>query len=183
MRDVLDGSSEFRLIKNMQSSSVIADFQIKNATEETVPLILSFIRKLAEYERLSHVVIATEDVLRDELFVERPAAEAIIGYLREEPVSFAIFFHNFSTFVGRRGLYLEDLYVKPEVRGQGIGREMLVYLAGLAKERGCGKMEWAVLDWNESAIRFYRNLGAIPMEEWTVFRVSGEALERLACEE
>ncbi len=98
-------------------------------------------------------------------------------------MSFAIFFHNFSTFVGRRGLYLEDLYVKPEVRGKGIGREMLVYLAGLAKERGCGKMEWAVLDWNESAIRFYRNLGAIPMEEWTVFRVTGEVLERLAREE
>lgn len=157
-------------------------FRIKSATAEDVPLILSFIRKLAEYELLSHAVVATEDVLRDELFGEHPAAEAIIGYLPEEPVSFAIFFHNFSTFVGRRGLYLEDLYVNPEVRGKGIGREMLVYLAGLAKERGCGKMEWAVLDWNESAIRFYRNLGAIPIKEWTGFRVSGEALERLAGE-
>ncbi len=167
----------------MQLFTATADFQIKKATEEDVPLILSFIRELAEYEHLSHAVMASEDLLRAELFGEPPAAEAIIGYWRDEPVSFAIFFHNFSTFMGRRGLYVEDLYVKQGVRGKGIGRAMLVYLARLAKERKCGRMEWAVLDWNEEAIRFYQSIGAKGMDEWRIFRLGGEALKSLASEE
>lgn len=160
----------------------IADFRIVSATERDVPLILHFIRALAEYERLADQVSATEATIREELFGERPVAEAVIAYDGDEPVGFALFFHNFSTFVGRRGLYLEDLFVKPEARGKGVGRRLLNHLASLAKERRCGRMEWAVLDWNEPAIKFYRSLGAAPMDEWTVFRLSGDALERLARE-
>lgn len=160
----------------------IADFRIVSATERDGPLILHFIRALAEYERLADQVSATEATIREELFGERPVAEAVIAYDGDEPVGFALFFHNFSTFVGRRGLYLEDLFVKPEARGKGVGRRLLNHLASLAKERGCGRMEWAVLDWNEPAIKFYRSLGAAPMDEWTVFRLSGDALERLARE-
>lgn len=166
----------------MPALTSVNDFKIVNATEENVALILSFIRDLAEYERLSEKVSATEDVLREQLFGARPSAEAIIGYDKDEPVSFAVFFHNFSTFVGRRGLYLEDLFVKPESRGKGIGRAMLAYLAKLAQERQCGRLEWAVLNWNEPAIKFYRNLGATPMDDWTTFRLSGDELERLARE-
>ncbi len=121
-------------------------------------------------------------MLREELFGPHPGAEVVIGYDKDVPVSFAVFFHNFSTFVGRRGLYLEDLFVKPEARGKGIGRAMLAYLAKLAKEGQCGRLEWAVLDWNESAIKFYQSLGATPMDDWTIFRLSGDALERLARE-
>ncbi|HVF88256.1 MAG TPA: GNAT family N-acetyltransferase [Pyrinomonadaceae bacterium] len=160
----------------------VDDFKIVSATEEDVALILSFIRELAEYERLSDKVSATEDVLREELFGSRPGAEALIGYDKGKPVGFAVFFHNFSTFVGRRGLYLEDLFVKPESRGKGIGRAMLAYLAKLAQERQCGRLEWAVLDWNEPAIKFYQSLGATPMDDWTTFRLSGDELERLARE-
>lgn len=158
----------------------MTDFQIRHATEEDAPLILSFIKELATYERLSHEVIATESMIREALFGERPAAEVVIGYDRDRPVSFALFFHNFSTFLGRQGLYLEDLYVKPEARGTGVGRAMLRYLARLAKERQCGRCEWAVLNWNEPAIRFYRSLGARPVAEWTIFRLTGEHLDRLA---
>jgi GNAT superfamily N-acetyltransferase len=158
------------------------DFKIVSANEEDVALLLSFIRELAEYERLSDRVSATEDVLREELFGSRPGAEALIGYDKGKPVGFAVFFHNFSTFVGRRGLYLEDLFVKPESRGKGIGRAMLAYLAKLAQERQCGRLEWAVLDWNEPAIKFYQSLGATPMDDWTTFRLSGDELERLARE-
>ncbi len=153
---------------------------IRPATEEDVPLILSFIRELAGYERLSHEVSATEDLLRFYLFGEKRGAEVVIGQHADEPAGFALFFHNFSTFLGRSGIYLEDLYVKPEFRGKGIGRAMLVYLAGLAKERGCGRLEWSVLDWNEPAIRLYRGIGAISMDDWTVYRVTGKALEKLA---
>ena len=153
---------------------------IRPATEEDVPLILSFIRELAGYERLSHEVSATEDLLRESLFGARRGAEVVIGSHADEPASFALFFHNFSTFLGRPGIYLEDLYVKPEFRGKGIGRVMLVYLAGLAKERGCGRLEWSVLDWNEPAIRLYKGIGAVPMDDWTVYRVTGEALDELA---
>jgi len=160
----------------------VDDFRIVSATARDVPLILYFIRALAEYERLADKVSATEASIREELFGERPSAEAIIAYDGDEPVGFALFFHNFSTFVGRRGLYLEDLFVKPEERGKGVGRRLLNHLAALAKERQCGRMEWAVLDWNEPAIKFYRSLGAAPMDEWTVFRLSGDALERLARE-
>ena len=154
--------------------------EIRAATEDDVPLILSFIRELAEYEKLSHEAVATEDVLRESLFGERTGAEVVICYLSGAPAGFALFFHNFSTFLGRPGLYLEDLYVKPEMRGLGVGRALLVHLAGLARERGCGRMEWSVLDWNEPAIKLYKGIGATPMDEWTVYRVTGEALEELA---
>jgi GNAT superfamily N-acetyltransferase len=156
------------------------ELEIRNATEEDVPLILSLIRELAEYERLSHEVVATEEALRDSLFGESRVAEVLLGYLREDPAGFALFFHTFSTFLGRPGIYLEDLYVRPEFRGAGIGRALLVHLARLAGERGCGRLEWSVLDWNEPAIGFYKSLGASPVSGWTLYRVTGEALEELA---
>jgi GNAT superfamily N-acetyltransferase len=159
---------------------MIENFEIKFATIEDVSLILSFIKELAEYEKLLHEVVATEDILRETLFGEKAHAEVIIGYLNNEPVSFALFFHNFSTFLGRPGIYLEDLYVKPSARGNGIGEFMLNFLAKLATERNCGRLEWWVLDWNESAIKFYKRLGAKAMDEWTVFRVTGKALDNLA---
>ena len=155
-------------------------FSIRQATERDVPLILSFIRQLAEYERLSDAVVVTEQMLRDSLFGARPCAEVLLGYAGDTPAAFAVFFHNFSTFVGRPGLYLEDLFVIPEMRGLGLGRAMLVELARIARARNCGRFEWAVLDWNEPAIRFYKKLGAVPMDEWTIFRLAGDALERLA---
>jgi len=155
-------------------------FTIRPAVAEDVPLILHFIRRLAEYERLAHEVTATEEVLRQTLFGHRPSAEVILGYLGEEPVGFALFFHNFSTFLGRPGIYLEDLFVEEEHRGRGFGRAMLRHLAQLALERDCGRLEWWVLDWNRPAIDFYRRLGAAPMSDWTVYRLSGEALQRLA---
>ena len=156
------------------------DFQIKKASRHDIPVILWFIRQLAEYERLSQETVVTEELLSESLFGERPAAEVILGHYGNKPVAFAVFFHNFSTFLGKSGLYLEDLFVIPEMRGKGFGRTMLGYLARLACERNCGRFEWAVLDWNESAIKFYKSLGAVPLNEWTVFRVTGEALERMA---
>jgi GNAT superfamily N-acetyltransferase len=135
---------------------------------------------LAEYERLSQEAVMTEETLRESLFDERPHAEVLIGYAEDKPAAFAVFFHNFSTFLGRPGLYLEDLFVIPEMRGRGFGRAMLVELARIAVERKCGRFEWAVLDWNEPAIGFYKKLGAVPMNDWTIFRLTGEALERLA---
>lgn len=157
-----------------------SDLFIKRATPADVPLILAFIRELAEYERLSHMVIATEQSLGDQLFGDPPAAEVIIGYDGGEPVGFALFFHNFSTFLGQRGIYLEDLYIRPPMRGRGLGQRLLRYLAQLAVERRCGRLEWAVLDWNEPAIGFYKRLGAVPLDDWTIFRVTGEALHELA---
>jgi len=159
-----------------------SNFQIRRATERDVPVILSFIRQLAEYERLSHEAVMTEDVVRESLFGSRPAAEVLLGYSGDRPVAFAVFFHNFSTFLGRSGLYLEDLFVIPEMRGKGFGRALLVELAKIARERKCGRFEWAVLDWNEPAIEFYKAIGAVPMDDWTIFRVTGEALKRLAGE-
>ena len=156
------------------------ELEIRPATEAAVPLILSFIRELAEYERLSHELVVTEEALRDSLFGERRFAEVVLGYLGDDPAGFALFFHNFSTFLGKPGIYLEDLYVRPKFRGVGIGRALLVHLAKLASERGCGRLEWSVLDWNEPAISFYRSIGASPVSGWTVYRVSGEALEDLA---
>jgi GNAT superfamily N-acetyltransferase len=150
------------------------------ATAADVPVILAMIRELAEYERLSHEVVADEGLLRESLFGDRRVAEVIIAEERGEPLAFALFFHNFSTFVGRPGIYLEDIYVRPPARGRGIGKALLVLLAQIAVERGCGRMEWSVLDWNEPAIGFYRKLGATAMDEWTVFRVAGAALEGLA---
>jgi GNAT superfamily N-acetyltransferase len=158
------------------------DFEIRIAQESDVPLILSFIKALADYEHLSQEVIATEAVLRQSLFGQTRYAEVILGYLRAEPVSFAVYFYNFSTFLGQAGLYLEDIYVKPAYRGLGIGRTMFVYLAKLAKERGCGRFEWAVLDWNQSARDFYTGLGAQPLDAWILYRITGDMLSRLADE-
>jgi GNAT superfamily N-acetyltransferase len=158
----------------------MARAEIRSATEDDVPLILSLIRELAEYEHLSHEVVVTEDLLCESLFGEQRVAEVLIAGCEGAPAGFALFFHNFSTFLGRLGIYLEDLYVKPEFRRKAIRRALLTHLARLAKERGCGRLEWSVLDWNESAIKLYRDAGAVPMNEWTVYRVSGEALSRLA---
>jgi GNAT superfamily N-acetyltransferase len=158
----------------------IANFELRFADPSDVSLILTFIKELAEYERLLHEVTATEEILHETLFGPRRIAEVILGYYEKKPVGFAIFFHNYSTFLGRPGLYLEDLFVKPEMRSEGFGKVMLSYLAKLAKERGCGRFEWWVLDWNEPAIGFYKKLGALPMSDWTVYRVTGEALDKLA---
>jgi GNAT superfamily N-acetyltransferase len=154
--------------------------EVREASAEDVPLILTLIGELAEYERLSHEVVATEDSLQEWLFGEKPVAEVLIAERRAEAAGFALFFHSFSTFLGRPGIYLEDLYVRPAFRGRGMGKAMLVHLAKLAKERGCGRLEWSVLDWNEPSIRFYESLGAVAMDDWTVHRVTGEALDRLA---
>lgn len=155
---------------------------IRPTTEEDVPLVLRFIKDLAEYENLSHEVTATEEILRESLFGKFKVAEALLAYSGDEPAGFALFFHNFSTFLGRPGIYLEDLYVRPEFRGAGVGRALLARLAKMAEERGCGRLEWWVLDWNEPAIDFYKSLGARPMEDWTVYRVTGDELKRLAAE-
>ena len=160
-----------------------ADFQIRPATETDVPIILRLIRDLAEYERAPDAVVATEAGLREVLFGAKRSAEVLLALEAGEPVGFAVYFHNFSTWLGRPGLYLEDLFVRPEMRGKGYGRALLERLAQIAKERGCGRMEWAVLDWNEPAIQFYRKLGAQPMDEWTVFRLTGEGIAKLAGEE
>ncbi len=158
------------------------NFEIKPATIEDVPLIFSFIKKLAEYEKLLHAVTATENGLREVLFGERRYAETVIAYYENQPVGFALFFHNFSTFLGKPGIYLEDLFVDPKFRGQGFGKALLAHLAKLAQERDCGRLEWAVLNWNKPSIDFYESLGAKPMNEWTVYRLTGEALEQLANE-
>lgn len=155
-------------------------FQIRPATEADLATILQLIRDLAEYERAPDAVVATETGLREVLFGARRSAEVLLALEGAEPVGFAVYFHNFSTWLGRPGLYLEDLFVKPEKRGNGYGRALLERLAKIAKERGCGRMEWAVLDWNEPAIQFYRKLGAQPMDEWTVFRLTEEGIAKLA---
>jgi GNAT superfamily N-acetyltransferase len=168
------------LLEAEKRKNMMQNFSIKHAVKEDVALILSFIKELAEFEKLAHEVVATEAILSESLFGSRPYAEAIIAYVNQMPVGFALFFHNFSTFLGRPGLYLEDLFVKHEARGLGIGLKRLSYLAKLAKERNCGRFEWWVLDWNSPAIEFYKRIGARPMDEWTVFRVSGDQLEQLA---
>ena len=156
------------------------DLEILPAQIEDVPTILSFIRKLAEYEKLSHEVVADEASLRHWLFGPQPKAEVMIAYTGGAPAGFALFFHNFSTFLCRPGIYLEDLFVEPEHRGKGIGKALLIHLAKLAVERGCGRLNWAVLDWNQPAIDFYQALGAVPLDAWTVYRLSGEALNRVS---
>jgi GNAT superfamily N-acetyltransferase len=153
--------------------------RIERATPGDVPLILRLIKDLAEYERMSGDVIATEDGLRQTLFGPRPSAEVVIAYAGSEPAGFALFFHNYSTFLGKPGLYLEDLFVVPAYRGRGYGKALLQHLATLAVERGCGRFEWSVLDWNEPAIGFYKKLGATPMDAGKIFRVTGDALRNL----
>ena len=153
---------------------------VRPATEAEVPLILEFVRELARYEHLEEQVVASAEGLRNALFGLRPYAEVVFVCVDAEPVGFALFFHNFSTFLGRPGIYLEDLFVRPPFRGRGLGRRLLVWLAALAVERGCGRLEWAVLNWNSPAIGFYRSLGAEPLDEWTVFRLTGPALDALA---
>jgi GNAT superfamily N-acetyltransferase len=156
------------------------DVRIGAAAPGDVPLLLTLIKALAEYERLAHEVTATEANLAESLFGPHARVEAVLAYAGSDAVGFALWFHNYSTFVGRPGLYLEDLFVLPAWRGKGIGRKLLGYLARIAAARGCGRIEWSVLDWNEPAIRFYRSLGAQPMDDWTVYRMTGEALEKLA---
>jgi GNAT superfamily N-acetyltransferase len=155
-------------------------FTIREATESDVPLILQFIRDLAEYERLLDVVMATEDFLRATLFGEHRFAEVLIAEEDGTAAGFALFFHNYSTFLAQPGIYLEDLFVKPEYRGRGYGKALLARLAQLARERNCGRVEWAVLDWNEPSINFYKALGAKVMDEWHTFRLTGDALQKLA---
>ena len=157
-----------------------SNFEIRPARVEDVSIILKLIRDLATYERAPKEVTATEEQLVDVLFGEKPVAEVLLAFERKSPVGFAVFFHNFSTWLGRPGLYLEDLFVKPEKRGKGYGRALLVDLAKIARDRGCGRMEWAVLNWNDPAIQFYRKLGAKPMEEWTVFRLTRDGIAELA---
>src|SRR5256886_17568913 len=156
------------------------NLDIRPASVEDVLIILQLIRDLATYERAPNEVTATEEQLVDVLFGKRPAAEVLLAFEGKAPVGFAVFFHNFSTWLGRPGLYLEDLFVKPEKRGKGYGRALLVDLAKIARDRGCGRMEWAVLNWNDPAIQFYRKLGATPMDEWTVFRLTRDGIARLA---
>ncbi len=154
--------------------------RVVNATVADVPQILEMIRGLADYEKLSHQVTATEDKLRDTLFGERRGADVLLAYTGPECTGFALFFPNYSTFLAKPGIYLEDLYVKPEWRGKGIGKALLSRIAAIARERECGRLEWEVLDWNEPSIAFYKSLGAVPMEDWTKYRVTGDALEKLA---
>ncbi|MEO5580598.1 MAG: GNAT family N-acetyltransferase [Gemmatimonadaceae bacterium] len=159
-----------------------SDVRITTATEDDVPLILDFIRLLAEYERLGDACVATAENLHRTLFTATPAAEVIIATVAGEPVGFALFFHNYSTFLAQRGIHLEDLFVSSSARGHGVGRALLAALAQIAIDRDCGRLEWVVLDWNDLAISFYRNIGATPIEEWTTFRMTGDPLRSLAAE-
>jgi GNAT superfamily N-acetyltransferase len=157
-------------------------FEIRPATEEDLPLIFYFIKALAEYERLADKVVADEEKLRRTLFGNPRFAEVIIAEEDGEPAGFALFFHNYSTFLAAPGIYLEDLFVKPEYRGRGYGKALLARLARIAKERQCGRVEWAVLDWNEPSINFYRGIGATSLDDWKIFRLIGDALDALAKE-
>lgn len=157
--------------------------EILPAAPADVPLILALIGELADYERLRHEVVATEASLHEALFGARPGAEAVIARVAGEAAGFALYFHNFSTFLAKRGLYLEDLFVRPEFRGHGVGRALLLHLARLAVARGCGRFEWAVLDWNRPARDFYESLGAAPKSSWINYQLSGDALRQLAARE
>lgn len=164
----------------MNTRSKIDGFRIRKAVRDDAALVLDFIRKLADYERLSHEVTATEEALERHLFGNEKVAEVAIGCYHGEPVAFALYFFNFSTFLAKPGIYLEDLFVLEEYRGMGFGKTLLAYLAKVAVDRGCGRLEWAVLDWNEPSIQFYKSLGARLMNEWILNRLSGESLEALA---
>jgi len=158
----------------------MSTIQIRAAGEPDVPQILELVRALADYEQLSHLVTATEEKLRESMFGPRPAAEALLALDGDDCVGLALYFHNYSTFLAQRGIYLEDLYVKPESRGKGVGFALLRRLAQIAIERNCGRLEWQVLDWNQPSIEFYRKLGAAPQDQWTTFRLTGEAMAKLA---
>ncbi len=157
----------------------IKEFKIRFAERKDAALILTFIKELAEYENLSEEVVATDELLENTIF-DQQKCEVIIGEYKNIPVAFALFFHNFSTFLGRPGIFLGDLFVKPEYRGLGIGTLLLAFLAKLTKERSCGRLEWNCLDWNEPSIQFYKKLGAVPMDSWTTYRVHNDALNALA---
>lgn len=157
----------------------IEGFQLRFAEEKDTALILDFIKQLAEYEHLSQMVTATEDNLKQSLFINK-SAEVVIGEYNGEPVGFALFYYNYSTFLGQAGIYLEDLFVKPEARGKGIGKMFLAFLAKLAVIRGCGRLEWSCLNWNKSSIEFYKHLGASPMDEWTLYRLTDGSLDKMA---
>lgn len=164
---------------NKYYNTKVQGFKIRHANESDVSLILKFIKELADYEGLLHEVVATEEILMESLF-EKKQAEVIIGEYNGEPAGFSLFFHNFSTFLGKANLYLEDLYVDPAFRGKGLGKTMLACLGTIAVERGCGRLDWWCLDWNKTSIDFYLQMGAKPMDEWTVYRVDGENLPKLA---
>lgn len=164
----------------MRSEMSEKSFEIRDADVADIPIIMQLIRDLATYERAPNDVIATEQDLREVLFGAEPAAKVVIAFEDTAPVGFAVYFFNFSTWLGRPGLYLEDLFVKPEVRGRGYGRALLVHLAKIARDRNCGRMEWAVLTWNDPAIEFYKKLGATPLEEWRVFRLTKDGIGKLA---
>jgi GNAT superfamily N-acetyltransferase len=164
------------------SSPASDAFTLRAATPADVPTILRCIRGLAEYERLAHQCVATEGLLAESLFGAAPAAEVVLAFEGTEPAGFALWFRSYSTFLARPGIYLEDLFVFPEFRGRGLGRRLLAHLARTATERGYGRVEWAVLDWNEDAIRFYESLGAAPMSDWTTYRVTGDALATLGAQ-
>jgi GNAT superfamily N-acetyltransferase len=157
-------------------------FAIRSATEADVPIIRQLIRELAEYEQLTHEAVVTEAALRETLFGPRPSAEVLIAEFGNEVAGFALYFHNYSTFVGKPGLYVEDVFVRAQFRGRGLGTAFFRRMARIAVDRGCGRMEWAVLDWNEPALNFYRKIGAVPMSDWTVHRLVGDGLLRLASE-
>ncbi|MGL6104735.1 GNAT family N-acetyltransferase [Romboutsia sp.] len=164
---------------NQYLKTKIPNFQIRFANEGDTELILGFIKELAEYENLLSEVVATEEILHNSLFIKKQA-EVIIGEYNGKPVGYALFFHNFSTFLGKANLYLEDLYVQPQMRGLGLGKMLFSALARIAIDRDCGRLDWWCLDWNESAIRFYKKMGAIPMDDWTVYRVENDALKNLS---
>ena len=164
----------------MSPAGAAGALTVRRAAAADVPVILAFIRELAVYEHLEHEVVATESDVHTALFGPRPCAEVALACLDGQPVGFALYFHSFSTFVGKPGIYLEDLFVRPEARGLGAGRLLFAYLAQTALERGCARLDWAVLDWNEPSIGFYRRLGAVAQSEWTTYRLDGAALERLA---
>jgi GNAT superfamily N-acetyltransferase len=166
----------------LSETQAVTEFTVRPASIADVPTILRCIRGLAEYERLAHECIATEELLRESLFGNDPSAYVTLAFAGDEPAGFCLWFRSYSTFLARPGIYLEDLFVFPEFRGRGLGRTLLAHLARTAVERGYGRVEWAVLDWNVDAIRFYQSLGAVPMDQWTTNRVSGEALQSLASE-
>ena len=162
------------------NASSKANLEIRAAGVDDIPQILAFVRELAEYEHLSHMVSASESGLHEALFGAHPGAEVVLAFENGAAAGFAVYFHNFSTFLGVRGLWLEDLFVRPAYRGRGYGKALLLHVAGIAASRGCGRFEWSVLDWNEPSIRFYQSLGAQPLDDWTIYRVTGAALQRLA---